>query len=459
MDKTERLGEEKVGKLLWSFSIPAIVGMLVSALYNVIDRVFIGHSAGSMGIAGITVGFPIMLIQVVFGMLIGMGATALVSIRLGEQRKDEAERIMGNAVVLFAIATVTITASGLIFMDPLLKLFGASPEVLPYARDYMSIILYGSIFQTFSFGMNNFIRAEGKPAVAMATMLISAVLNAILAPLFIFLFGWGMKGAAWATVLSQAVSATWIVSHFLRGKSMLKIRISNLKLRRDIVRDIMGIGIAPFAMQLAQSFLSVIMNTSLLKYGGDVAISGMGIVMSLMTLILMPIIGINQGAQPIIGYNYGAQKYDRVKKVLKSAIIAATVIATVGYIGVRFFPTRLVMLFNSTDKALLAFGSHALTVFLFFLPIVGFQIIGSGYFQAVGKAKLAMVLTLSRQLLILVPALLILPRFFKIQGVLEAGPLADFLSSLLTGWWLWIEIKNLDKRHQDKRVMELALEN
>ncbi|HEX2955094.1 MAG TPA: MATE family efflux transporter [Bacillota bacterium] len=449
MDQTERLGTEKVSKLLWSFSVPAIVGMLVSALYNVIDRAFIGHSAGSLGIAGITVGFPIMLIQIAFGMLIGMGATALVSIRLGEQRKDEAERIMGNAVVLFAIATVAITASGLIFMDPLLKLFGASKEVLPYARDYMSIILYGSIFQTFSFGMNNFIRAEGKPAIAMATMLISAVLNAILAPIFIFVFGWGMKGAAGATVLSQAVSAVWIISHFIRGKSTLKIRAEYFPLRKDIVEGIMAIGVAPFAMQLAQSFLSVIMNTSLLKYGGDVAISGMGIVMSLMTLILMPIIGINQGAQPIIGYNYGAQKFDRVKQVLKYAILAATAIATVGYIGVRFFPTQLVMIFENSDHHLLAFGSRALTVFLFFLPIVGFQIIGSGYFQAVGKAKLAMFLTLSRQLLVLVPALLILPHFFKLQGVLEAGPLSDLVSSILTGWWLFMELKHLQRRHED----------
>jgi putative efflux protein, MATE family len=458
MDDTRRLGEAKLSKLLMEFSVPAIVGMLVNALYNVIDRIFIGNSAGSLGIAGITVGFPLMLIQMAFGMLIGLGATALVSIRLGQRKKDDAERYMGNAVTLLAIGTAVIITAGLSFLNPILKAFGASQEVLPYAKAYMSIILYGSIFQTFSFGMNNFIRAEGKPLIAMATMLIGAFLNAALAPLFIFVFHWGIRGAALATVTAQAISSLWIASHFILGKSILKIRTVNLKLKWEIVKGIISIGIAPCVMQLAQSLLFAIMNNSLLKYGGDVAISGMGIVNSLNTLIFLPIVGFQEGSQPIIGYNYGAQKYDRVRKVLKYAILAATTIATVGYIITRLFPEQLISLFNSNDKALMAFGSHALTVYLFFLPVIGFQIIGAGYFQAVGKPFISMILNFSRQLLILVPALLIMPHFFKLQGVLMAGPLSDMLSSILTATCLFLEMRHLTHKHQQTIITELTSE-
>ncbi len=453
MSDTARLGEAKLSKLLMEFSVPAIIGMIVNALYNVIDRIFIGNSAGSLGIAAITVGFPLMLIQMAFGMLIGLGATALVSIRLGQQKKDEAEQYMGNAVTLIAIGTVILVTLGLTFLNPLLKVFGASPEVLPYARDYMSIILYCSIFQTFSFGMNNFMRAEGQPVIAMTTMLIGAILNALLAPLFIFVFHWGIRGAALATVSAQAVSSIWIAAHFIFGRSVLKIRTANLRLKWDIVKGILSIGIAPCVMQLAQSLLFGIMNNSLLKYGGDIAISGMGIVNSLSVLIFLPIVGFQEGSQPIIGYNYGAQKFDRVKKVLKYAIWAATSIATLGYIITRLFPVQLISLFNSHDKALIAFGTHAVAVCQFALPLIGFQIIGAGYFQAVGKPLLSMLLNFSRQLLILVPLLLILPHYLGLQGVLMALPLADFLSFMLTGCFLFIEMKHLTEKHQKQRLM------
>jgi Na+-driven multidrug efflux pump len=312
----------------------------------------------------------------------------------------------------------------------------------------MGIILYGSIFMMFSFGMNNFIRAEGKPGIAMATMLIGTALNAGLAPLFIFGFGWGMKGAAFATVVAQAVSAGWIMSHFLRGKSTLKLRIVNFKLVPSIILNIFAIGIAPFTMQAVQSVLTAVMNISLEKYGGDVAISGMGIVNSLATLVILPIIGINQGAQPIIGYNYGAHKFDRVKHTLKLAALAATIISTIGFAATHLFPTQLISLFN-TEKELVSFGSVALVEFLIFLPIIGFQIVGSGYFQAVGKAKQSMILSLSRQVLILIPALLILPHFMGMQGILTAGPLSDLISSIITGLWLFAEIKSLNRKHND----------
>ncbi|MGE5619462.1 MAG: MATE family efflux transporter [Sphingomonadaceae bacterium] len=451
MDSTARLGQEKIGSLLVTFSIPAIVGMIVMSLYNVIDRIFIGNSAGFLGIAAITVGFPIMIVQFAFIGMIGMGATALVSIRLGQQRREEAESIMGNALVLLAGLALTMTALGLVFTDPLLRIFGASDEVMPLARTYIRIILGASIFQSLSFGMNNFIRAEGHPRTAMATMIIGAVLNAILAPIFIFGFGWGMAGAGLATALAQAVSAIWVMLHFLLGRSTLKIRRKQLRVDLAVTRRMMALGSAFFAMQFSQSILSAIMNTSLGIYGGDIAISGMGIVISLMTLIMMPIVGINQGAQPIIGYNYGAQRYDRVKAALKYAAMAATAIATAGFVVIRLFPTQLITIFNSQDAELIAFGSNALVVFLTFLPLIGFQIVGSGYFQAVGQPKKSLILSLSRQVLILIPALLILPRFFHLSGVLMAGPVADLAASLLTGAWLLAEVRQLNRRHADRR--------
>ena len=449
MSNTKLLGEEKVLKLLLKFSIPAIIGMLVNALYNVVDRIFIGRGVDALGIAGATIGFPIMLIIMAFAMLIGIGANSLVSIRLGEKKKDEAELIMGNAFILLVLVSVVISILGLTFLTTLLKAFGASEAVLPYAKEYLRIILIGSVFQSVGFGMNNFIRSEGSPKIAMMTMLIGAALNTILDPLFIFVFNWGMAGAALATIISQAVSAAWVLYHFIGGRSTLRLRRKYFKLQMKTVLKIAAIGSAPFAMQMTASLQNVIMNKSLVTYGGDVAVSGMGIVMSIMMLMLMPIFGINQGVQPIIGYNYGAKKYDRVKEALKLGIIAATIIVTVGFITIRLFPSEFIAMFNKKDANLIEFGTHALKVFTIFLPIIGFQIVASNYFQAVGKPKQAGILSLARQVLLLIPALLIFPRFYQIEGVLAAGPFADIMSSLITGTWLFFELRHLDNKHAE----------
>lgn len=454
MDQSKQLGEEKVSKLLLKFSIPAIVGMLVNALYNVVDRIFIGNSVGSVGIAGITIGFPIMLVIMAFSMLIGIGANSLISIRLGEQRKQEAELILGNALVLLIVTAAVISIFGLIFIEPLLRIFGASEAVLPYAKEYLSIILLGTVIQTVGFGMNNFIRAEGNPRIAMFTMLIGAVLNTILDPIFIFVFGMGIRGAAIATVLSQVVSTAWVLYHFLGGGSTLKIHGKNLKLQIKIVTKIVALGTAPFLMQMAASVLNAIMNKSLNIYGGDIAVSGMGVVISITMLILMPIFGINQGVQPIIGYNYGALKFDRVKKALKLAIIAATTIASIGFVITRVFPSQLISVFNRTDTELLDFGTRAISIYLIFLPFIGFQIVAANYFQAVGKPKHASFLSLSRQILILIPALLILPRIFGLDGLLMAGPASDLTSSIITGVFLIMELKHLDARHEETQEQE-----
>lgn len=444
MKNSNLLGEEKVSKLLIKFSVPAVVGMLVNAMYNLVDRIFIGNAVGSLGIAGTTISFPIMLMTISFIMLIGIGATSLISIRLGEQKKEEAELIMGNAMVLLIVLSVLLSGIGLLFINPLLNYFGASANALPYAREYLRVILWGTVFQSIGFGMNSFIRAEGNPKIAMLTMLLGAVLNTILDPIFLFIFDLGVAGAAYATILSQAISAAWVLYYFLGGKSTLKLRSKNLKLHLPTVGRIIALGASPFAMQLATSVLNIIMNKNLSIYGGDVAVSGMGVVMSIITLIIMPVFGINQGVQPIIGYNYGAKKFDRVREALKLGILAGTTIVCLGFLVTMLIPRELVAIFNRQDRDLINFGSHALRITLIFLPIVGFQIVSASYFQATGKPKQAALLSLSRQVLIMIPALLILPKFFALNGVLMAAPLADLLSSVITGTFLLRELKHLD---------------
>jgi len=454
MDKTNKLGEEKISKLLLSFSAPAIIGLLVNAMYNVIDRAVIGRGVNELGIAGITIGFPIQIVMMAFGMLVGIGATSLVSIRLGEGKKKEAEKIMGNAVTLLIALSVILTVLGLVFLDPMLRTFGASDAVLPYARDYMKVILIGMIFGSLAFGMNNFIRADGNPKTAMLTLLISALINAVLVPVFILIFKWGMVGAGLATTIAQFISGVWTLSYFLMGKSSLKLYLKNLLPDFKIVKNIFIIGLPPFSMQMANSLLNVILNKTLMTYGGDLAISGMGIINSLQLLLLMPVIGVSQGAQPIIGFNFGARKYERIKETLKYAVSAATAIVVIGYILTRLFPQQFIGIFAS-DEALVSFATHALIVYFFCIPVLGFQIIGASYFQAVGKMKPAMFLNLSRQVIILIPAILILSKIYGVNGVLYAGPLADFSAAVITFIWLWKDIRNLK---DDDVQEELALE-
>jgi putative MATE family efflux protein len=458
IDRSKQLGEERIIKLIFKFSIPAIIGMLVNALYNIVDRIYIGHGVGSLGIGGITVSFPIMLILMAFSMLIGIGANSLVAIRFGQGRKEEAEGIFNNAFVLFIIASLSLSIIGLIFKEPFLRLMGTSDQIMPYAIEYLEIILLGSVFQSIGMGMNNFIRSEGNPRIAMNTMLIGAITNIVLDPIFIFVFNWGMRGAAIATVISQIVSATWVLLYFMRSKSLLKLKVSYMKLKPAYVGKILALGTAPFAMQIASSILNFIMNKGLNTYGGDVAVSGMGIVNSVVTLLIMPIFGINQGMQPIIGYNYGARKYDRVKQAYYIGVIFATIIVIIGWIVTRVFPEQLVYLFNKEDKELISFGVRAIRRNLMFLPVIGFQIVSSNYFQAVGKPKHSALLGLSRQVLILIPALLILPLYFGLDGLISAGPLSDVTSSILTGIFIILEMRKLNRLNKETTVTLSNLE-
>lgn len=447
MEKSTEMQDERIGRLLWKFSLPAIVGMLVNALYNIIDRIFVGRGVGAIAIAATTVAFPIMIIMMGVSILIGVGATALISIRLGEQKKEEAERVAGNGAAMLIILPLVVTIIYLLFSEPILRAFGASPEVLPYARDFTHIIMMGSVLGSISMGMNNFIRAEGNPRVAMLTQIIGAVINTILNYIFIFKLGLGIKGSALATISGQFISAIWVLGYFLSGRSLIKISLKNLKLQTPILLSIMSIGFAPFAMQITNSIQMFILNKTLMTYGGDLALSAIGIMMSISTLIFMPILGISQGAQPLIGFNYGARQYDRVKETLVKAVIASTCIALVFYVAIHIWPTQIVGLF-SKDTALTQMTSRAMLVFFAMLPIIGFQIISSTYFQAVGKPVQSTILSLSRQVLLFIPLLLILPHFWGINGVWRTAPIADALSVLLTASIIYLEMKNLPKNTQ-----------
>ncbi|AOT71961.1 MATE family efflux transporter [Geosporobacter ferrireducens] len=453
MEYVNPLGEEKISKLLVKFSVPAIVGMMVNALYNIVDRIFIGNSSdlGSYGLAGITIAFPIMIILLAIGILFGVGGATLFSIRLGEKQQESAENVMGNAFVLLVIAGFMFMLLGQIFLKPILSLFGASEAVLPYSMEYMRVIFFGAVFQVVSMGMNNFIRADGNPKIAMMTMFLGAGINTLLDPLFIYVFRMGMTGAALATILAQAISATWVVTYFIGKRSRNKLRPKYMKLKYDIVIKITTLGLPGFSMQLANSLLNMVLNKSLLIYGGDIAVSGMGVINSIQTILLMPITGLNQGVQPIISFNYGAGKYNRVKTAIKLAIKVATMIVLCGYIITRLFPEQMIAMFNQ-ETDLLEFGSYALVHWFLCLPVIGFQIISANFFQAIGRPKSSMFLILSRQIILLIPALIIFPKFWGISGLLHAAPFADFFSALLTGIWFYNGIKNLEEVKPEGRA-------
>jgi len=443
MAKYINLRDSAINKLLWEFSIPAIIGMLTMGLYIIVGRIFVGRGVGSVAIAAITVAQPIMTILMAFGMLIGVGATALISIRLGEQKINEVEKIAGNATSLLILLPLIIAVIYFLWSEPILRIFGASNDVLPYAQDYVHIIMLGAIPGALSPGLNNFIRAQGNPRYSMVTQIIGAVINIVFNYIFIFKLGLGIKGSALATVIGQTVSMIWVLSYFFLGKSKIKLMLKNLRLQMPVVLKIITIGFAPFAMQLATSVQQTILNQILIVYGGDLALSAVGIIMSIAMIFFMPIIGMSQGAQPIIGFNYGARLYPRVKETLTKAISFATIFAIFGFIIIRYYAIPIVGLFSAGDVALTELSAHALVTFFMCIPIVGFQIVGSNYFQAVGKPVQSTILSLSRQVLIFIPLLLILPRFWGIEGVWRTAPIADVLSVALTAAFLFYEMKKL----------------
>lgn len=454
MNKSNELAVESVGKLLLKFSIPGIIGMLVNVLYSIVDRIFVGRGVGSLPLSGVAVTFPITNIIMAFAMLAGIGASAVVSIKLGQHKKEEAEKVLGNALSLLIIFSIFLTIVGIVFLNPILHILGASAEIMPYAKQFAVVIILGLSFQSVSMGLNNIIRAEGNPKTAMMTMIIGAVLNFIANPIFIFGFDLGVTGSALATVISQIVATAWTLLYFLRGKSHLKLKRENMYLNKEIIKQIVAIGMSAFVMQLAASVVTVTLNTALARYGGDIAIGAMALINSIAMLILMPMFGINQGAQPIIGYNYGAKNYDRVKQTLKYAMVAATAIAVVGFVFVELFSVQIIRIFNTTDENLINMGSKGLSIFLLMLPIVGVAVVGTNYYTAVAKAKLSMLLSLLRQVILLIPLIAILPKFFGLTGVWMAQPVADFFTTLITAIMIIIEMKKISRKDLDDGKLE-----
>lgn len=454
MQRSHKMGHDKIGKLLMKFSIPAIAGMLIFALYNIVDRIFVGQAIGSLAIVGITITFPFMIIIMAFNMLVGLGATALISLKLGESRQKEAEQIFANALGVIIVISLLISAMGFCFLEPILITFGASAAVLPCAKEYMRIILLGIVFIGISFGMQNTIRAEGKPHIAMFTQMIGALSNIMLDYIFIFPLDMGIKGAALGTIIANGISAAFVLSYYLSKKSLIKIHIQNMLPDFNVIASILAVGFPPFAMQLANSLQQVILNRSLAYYGGDIAVAAIGVIFSILHFIVTPIIGISQGAQPLIGYNYGARQYERVKHTFKLALTSATTIVLIGFLLTRLIPEQLISLFSRSDASLIDMGIHGMSIFFICLPVVGFHIISSNYFQAVGKSIQATILNLSRQFLLFIPVLLILPRYLGLEGIWWSAPVADLSSALLAGIWITIEMKGLGKESKLKAYPE-----
>lgn len=454
MKATDRLGEEKITRLLKQFSVPATIGMMVNALYNIVDRMYIGNSPdlGALGLAGITISFPITLVMMALAMLFGIGGATMFSIKLGEQMPEAAEKYLGNSVSMLVISSAVFMLASLIFLKPLLTVFGASPQVMPYAMEYMRIVLWGSIFQGLSMGLNSFVRADGSPKIAMVSMFLGAGFNIVFDPVFIYVFRWGMAGAALATIGGQLLTTIWVLAYFTGSRCTIRLKPERMRLEAPVVSRMVQTGTPSFFRQIANSLMHIMLNRGLILYGGDIAVSGMGIINSIQTFMLMPIFGITQGLQPIIGYNFGARKMERVKEALKLGIYVATLIIAIGWLITRLFPDFLIRMFSS-DPELIAFGTRAIRIWFLFLPVIGFQIVSASYFQAVGRARVATFLTLSRQLIFLIPAVILLPRFFGLTGILYASPLADILSSVITGIWLGVELKRLNF-HQEERFIK-----
>lgn len=459
MDNSKNiLGTESIGRLLLKYSVPAIIGMMVNALYNVVDRVFIGNipGVGPLAITGLGVTMPIMSIIIAFGTLIGVGATTNVSLKLGQGDRNKAEQIVGNAVSLSVLIGILIAIFGTIFSNKMLMVFGASQSTIGYAKDYMGIILIGAIFNIMSMMFSNLIRGDGNPKLSAAIMAAGCFMNIVLDAIFIFGFNMGIQGAALATIISQAVSTIWGLTYYLRGKSNVEFKKINLKLDKTIIKTIFAIGMSPFAMQLANSMVQLMFNNSLKVYGGDLAIGAMATISSINMLFVMPAFGFVQGMQPIVGFNYGAKKYDRAKKTLKISLMLATVVFVVGALVIQLAPQLLVGAFNK-DQELMNITVNGLRKYAFAMPIVGISIVGSNFIQSIGKAKMSMLLGLLRQVIVLIPMIMILPNFMGLNGIWLAQPTADIVSAIITGIVLVKEIKKYDLYEEVECIEELEV--
>lgn len=448
-ERNKMLGNEKIGKVLFKMSLPATIGMIVNSLYNLIDTIFIGRGVGPLAIGGLAIAFPIQMIIMAFALTIGVGAASSVSRYLGSGDKEKADLVTGNAFLAIIVLSSIFMVFGLIFVDPLLRLFGATDTLLPYAREYIRVIFWGSVFFSFTVTSNNLIRAEGNAWVAMTTMIIGAVLNIILDPIFIFIFKLGIRGAALATVISQFVSFIFILSYLYGGQSSLNVKLHHFKPKLKIIWEIFAVGSASFARQIAGSVVAVVLNNSLRIYGGDMAITIYGIVNRLIMFLFMPLFGIVQGMQPIAGFNYGAKKIDRVMKVVKLSMITTTILAIFGFAVAQLFANQLVWIFNK-DPILIKEGAKVIRIVVSMVPVIGIQVVGATLFQSLGKALPSLILSLSRQVLFFIPIVLILPPLYGLGllGIWLTFPIADLLSTIVTSILLSREVKKLRKESE-----------
>lgn len=438
------LGTEPIGKLLIQYSIPAIIAMTASSLYNMIDSIFIGHGVGALAISGLALTFPLMNLSAAFGSLVGVGAATLMSVKLGQKDYETAQKVLGNVIILNLAIGIIYTIVMFAFLDEILIFFGASERTLPYAKDFMQIILGGNIVTHMYLGLNSVLRASGHPKQAMMATILTVVINATLAPIFIFLFKWGIRGAATATVVAQVIALSWLLHTFLDKKELIHIHKGIFKLKKKIVIDSFSIGMAPFLMNLASCFIVILINLGLKEHGGDLAIGAYGIVNRIAFLFVMIVLGLNQGMQPIAGYNYGARQYSRVTEVLKKTIFLATCVTTTGFLISELIPGVVVNIFT-TDSELTAVAARGLRIVLMCYPIVGFQMVTSNFFQCIGMAKKAIFLSLIRQCLLLIPCLIILPRLWGQDGVWFSMPICDFIATFIAGFMLINQIRKFKR--------------
>lgn len=427
---TLELGTKPIGKLLAQYALPAIIAMTAASLYNIIDRVFIGQVVGPMAISGLAITFPFMNLAAAFGAAVGVGASTTISVKLGQKDYETAENILGNTITLSLIIGLAFGGICLLFLDPILRFFGASDATLPYARSFMQVILAGNVISHMYFGMNAVLRAASKPKMAMYATIFTVAMNILLDVVFILWWNWGIRGAASATIISQALALCWQMKLFANKDELLHLKRGIYKLKSSLVKNIISIGISPFLMNACACVIVIFLNNQLVHFGGDMAVGAFGIANSIAMIFVMFVIGLNQGMQPIAGYNYGSQQFDRMMKAVKIAIITATCIMLTGWTLAMFAPYYCARLFTK-DPELIKRGVEAIHVIMIMFPFIGCQMVITNFFQCIGKVKISIFLSLSRQLLFLLPMLVVLPKLYKIDGVWASMPISDALSVIV----------------------------
>ena len=450
---TLELGTKPVGKLLVQYAFPAIIAMIAASLYNIVDRIFIGQIVGPMAISGLAITFPFINLGAAFGAAVGIGASTSISVKLGQRDYETAENILGNTVTLNLIIGSAFGIICLIFLDPILRFFGASDATIPYARSFMEVILAGNVISHMYFGMNAVLRAASKPRQAMMATIFTVLINIILDFIFISLWGWGIRGAAFATILSQALALCWQMKQFTNKDEILHLKRGIYRLKKHLVKNIISIGISPFLMNVCACIVVIFMNNQLVRYGGDMAVGAFGIAYSVAMVFIMFVIGLDQGMQPIAGYNYGSQQTDRLMRVLKLTIFAATGIMVTAWLIAHLAPYYCARMFTK-DPELIRQAIKAIQINMMMYPIVGFQMVVTNFFQCIGKVKISIFLSLSRQLLFLIPLFVILPQFFNLNGVWASLPSSDFLASLVAAIIMITYMRRLKKQSMNNQHLK-----